>query len=820
MEDYRDLAIRYVKYNKRRSILTAGGVAVAVMVLYIILNLAWSYLLNYRSEIRADMDYEIVLYTKTQEQIDQIITDARVKDATVGRYYEYDYYDPIDYPNALYINTNNPYRMEKILKELTAKYNVEGKINNVLATLYLQGSTSDVGYILILIVILISYICAIFGVGIIRNSIQLTMFEHIKDFGNLRCIGSSKSQLKEIIYIQGAIVELAGIVSGICLGWIGSLIAGAFLKWDNTGFHLAPIPFIVIAFFFDLFFVMSENTKLVTKMTPVSAIRGEFRIKKEKLKRRKSGLWGRLFGVEGDYAYKNVRRNSGRFARTIAAMSLGIAASMFVFGITRSLSALITDMNNMYGYYNIYFMSDATPDYSRDEMLKSIPPTELLSQVSSLPGLSEAKRIYKNGVMVADFDDFKAHFTDDYMKRGVKGNLMESYTEHEQEIKDGGDSDIAVGLIAMNMYNISCYGYDTADMDRYKDVLVEGTTDISDNGIIIVNGGYSMFANDNDLSYVDYIDYLNYKVGDEIEFVDTEAFRQRYNDKLKPVTDEYEAHRKIQQEKYDNYGEDGLTEAQTKEKKELYDTMQDEELEYYRTKWNLRCAVYNEMIEEGRTVKYTVEGIVKKDVNMGNIAPDVSIVMPVKNFYKLTGTDESWVNGMMYHFDHFPATMYGNRISEEDEADYISSDYYEFVSIIYSFRNAIIVIGLIILFVVIISVFNIINTTASDLYLRRKELAQLRVLGISKRGLFKAVMLEGVIQTIISCIIGFAIGTGLGYGLFELIFGMIFSYHYVFPVAAAFITVIVTGAILCGAVYYPLKRMPNDVAAELMTAGE
>ncbi len=833
MDNYMDLAIRYVRYNKRRSILTTLGVAVSVTVLYILLNLAWSYLLNYRSELRKDKDYEIVLFTENEDQIDQIIADDRVKDATVGLYYDYDYYDSVKYENATYINTNNPYRMEKILEELSSKYNVEGTINNILAETYLQGSTSDIAYIIILIVILISYICAIFGVGIIRNTLQLTIFEHIKDFGNLRCIGSSKRQLKAIIFLQGLIVELAGIVLGVVIGWIGSIIIGAFIGWGYVGFHFAPIPFILFAFIFDLYFVMGENAKLVTKMTPVSAIRGEFRFKKEKLKRRSSGLWGRIFGVEGDYAYKNIRRHSGRFVRTISAISLGIAASMLIFGIVRSLSAVVGDMDDMYGYYNLYFMSDALSYDTKEEMMKKLPPTELLSEVSELPGLSEAKRVYSNEVLVADFDDFRSHFTEDNMKRGMPGRLMGFYNDFEQEIKAGEKSDHMIGEVMESLYAVSCSGYDSTDMDRYNDVLVDGTTDVSDNGIIIVKGGHSMFSDDDIHNYVDYMEYVDYKVGDRIEFVDMGVFRQRYAEELKLFTDEYEVHRKQQQELYDSFGETGLTDEERKEKAELGRIIEDEKKKYRVESRNLLCAVYNEVIAEGHTVTYTVEGIVERDVNCGTIIPRVSIVMPIDNYYKLTDTDESWTNGMMYHFDDFPVSTYMRKIypyviSEENieirtdygDLEYTSSDYPEFAFTIYSFRNVVIVIGLIILFVVVITIFNIINTTASDLYLRRKELAQLRVLGVSKTGLYKIVMLEGVIQAIISCIIGIAIGTGMGYGFFELIFGILLSYHYVFPAAAALISVVVSVLILCGAVYFPLRQMPNDVAAELSTAGE
>ena len=162
-----------------------------------------------------------------------------------------------------------------------------------------------------------------------------------------------------------------------------------------------------------------------------------------------------------------------------------------------------------------------------------------------------------------------------------------------------------------------------------------------------------------------------------------------------------------------------------------------------------------------------------------------------------------------------------NRVLEDDyEAAYTGSGYAEYMSFVNSYRSIIIIVGLIILFIVAISVFNLINTTASDMYLRRKELAQLRVLGVSKRKLYKMVMLEGVIQAILSSIFGILLGTGLGFVFFESVFGIIFGYHYVFPAAAMIIAVTVTVMILCGAVYFPLKRPPNDVAEDLATAGE
>ena len=76
MKHYRELAVRYLKMNKRRSTITVIGVAVAVTVLYTLLNLGWCALLQYRERIRVDRDYEMILFTELEEQIDRITSGS------------------------------------------------------------------------------------------------------------------------------------------------------------------------------------------------------------------------------------------------------------------------------------------------------------------------------------------------------------------------------------------------------------------------------------------------------------------------------------------------------------------------------------------------------------------------------------------------------------------------------------------------------------------------------------------------------------------------------------------------------------------------
>lgn len=313
MTNYMVIAVRYLKQNLRRSMITALGTTITVIVLFVCLNIAYSYLLQIRVDIREEYDWEIVLHTETKEEIEAIIQDSHVKSAYVGPYY--DGYGPV--VNALYINTANPYRMNATLAYLQKNYGVEGNYNDELAWTYLQGSDGSITAVMILFIIMLCYIFAIFGVSIIRNAIHLSMLENIRDYGNLRCIGSSKKQVKCIVYLQGLILEVIGIFLGCILGTGVSMIAGRILQKQeimtlNAGFHFLPMLVIFIIFMVDLYFIMNENVKMVVKMSPVSAVRGEYRIKTARVKLREKNIFRRLFqkvlGVDGDYAFKSVPR--------------------------------------------------------------------------------------------------------------------------------------------------------------------------------------------------------------------------------------------------------------------------------------------------------------------------------------------------------------------------------------------------------------------------------------------------------------------------------------------------------------------------------
>lgn len=806
MEDYKKLSVRYLKMNKRRSVVTVIGVVVAVTVLYVLLNLGWSRLLKERENIRETQDYEIVLFTETQSQIEQITADDKVKSASIGKYYYDDYNNPKMYNNALYINTRNPYRLDIVFEQLCSTYQVEGTLNGPLAWTYMQGGEENMTEILILVTLLISYIFAIFGVGIVRNSIQLSTLEQIKDYGNLRCVGASKGQLKAVVYIEGAVLEITGIVIGVLAGTIVSVIIGYFLKW-NVGFHFVPVVPIAIAFLGDLFFAMEENCKVIVNMTPVSAIRGEYRIRKEKIKVRKQSIFGKIFGIEGDYAYKSIMRNPGRFHKTVWALAIGIAAFVAISGVSSSLNNVAKNEKERWKYYHVYYEHILKPYETADQVKSSLPPASVLENITNLEEVTEAKRIYSSKILLNDIKATRKKYNKEYLEKTYQGELIQLFYDDI----DTGNSQL---YTMINLASVTCYGYDKEDYQRYQKALVDGTLDVSENGLVLVNGG-NIGKKESESLREESIDvnYTNYKVGDTIDIVDMKKFRFMISERLEELSARYEAEKEklpdMSKEKEENP-------SMTTPEEELDEGYQEEKVKMVNECWQ-------RLVDEGSYKTYTIEGIVSEDVNHRN-EEQMVFILPMEQYYEFTGTDESMVSGMQYHFDKFPVEKFERASSYEEPEDtmywFVSSGYPEIMNKIQSIKNVMYGFVLGILFIVMMSIFNIINTTASNLYLRRKEFAQLRVLGISKKRLTKMVLLEGVIAAIAANLIGIVLGGVISGGGFRLVVTILSGYQYHFPFIAALLGILVSTLILCGSIYVSLKGLKQDMAGDLAAGGD
>ena len=121
---------------------------------------------------------------------------------------------------------------------------------------------------------------------------------------------------------------------------------------------------------------------------------------------------------------------------------------------------------------------------------------------------------------------------------------------------------------------------------------------------------------------------------------------------------------------------------------------------------------------------------------------------------------------------------------------------------------------------IIISLLNTMNVTISSLQTRRNEFAQLRALGMTKRSLLKAVLLEGGIVWIVSTIQGIVLGILIQWILYSTIIKLVINSPFkVFWLGIIF-TALLSFVVLCGSNYVFFKQMKLNVAEELTRSGE
>jgi ABC-type antimicrobial peptide transport system permease subunit len=805
MTDYKKLALYYLKAGKRRCIVTIVGVMITVAVLYTALNFGYSYVLQTRQEVKKEADYEIVFLSEDTDRLAQIAADDRVLQAYSGAYSGEEYvsdeerFVEVNYKNALYVNIRHPYQMESVMEAMKADYGVDARLNNELAVLYLQDSDGLLGVVLIL-VLLVAYIFAIFAVGMIRNTVQMFTLEQVKDYGILRCIGATKGQLNRIIYRMGAGMELTGIAAGVLLGTFVSVILG-FLKNVDVGFHIGPVIPILIAYLGDLYFVMQECSKIVTKMSPVSAVRGEYRIKKEKIKVRGNGLMGWLFGMEGAYARKSVLRNSGRFAKTVTAMMLSITAIIICLSTWGMVHDTKKNVDDMYGRY---LEEERCPVsiFGDVESIQSdyLFSAEAIKEKALHYYVTEAKLIYSATGNLVDPETYYGKLNQDYIEETSNGTnieiTMQKWRERDtEEYRDGTDVEYKKAIFNLNSSSISIDGCDQNDLDYLSEFIKSGTADLDDDGILVIGGGSVMdysWTGDEKLTLYDlgkHFDTYDLQVGDTIQLVDYREYKKRYQDAYEKMMAESVL---VSSEK-DADGEYVSEERATKEGRSTG-------LEQYVIAERIR----QELIAEGYYRTYTVQGV----LDFGDqIIPEwADIYMKRDSYFDLTGFDEQDMTGVKYaiDLDSVPISYF----------DMLSSD---LTDVLYGYayaRNVMRYALAFAAFVFILSSVNIINTTAGNLHMRRKELAQLRVLGMSRKRLIHTVMLEGVMATALSNILGFLFGTIFTIYIYEYLSMLL----YIKPTIAwwAFgVGFAASALVICGSIYVSLRDLPVDIVDDL-----
>lgn len=409
----------------------------------------------------------------------------------------------------LYVMFNKNKKIIKQSEELAKELNYNGDINYNSTLLALYGEStygnvmSSMGGMMIIMLSLVSIGCII----VIYNSFAISVMERKKEFGLLSSIGTTKRQLSHTVFFEALVVGVIGIILGILGAYIGIgcvilIINNLISDMLEYKLHLVTNPlFIIIPVIFMIIVIGVSAfipSRRASKVSPIEAIRQNDDIKINKKKIRTSKLVLKLFGIEGEIALKNIKRNKKKYKVTIVSLFISIVLFIsFSSYMNYTLNTASSVMGEVpYDYQISYFGDD--PNNGKEaldkinEIVKSSDVKEYVSY--SVSNLS----IIGNYTYSDEYLDF---YKSAYGENGIKAlnNLKYQY--------------ISIYILDDNSYNKykKLIGLDKDSvilLNKFKGVSYGNNKRVNYNIPVINNGNINIkicnFDNDEDVDTTKY----------------------------------------------------------------------------------------------------------------------------------------------------------------------------------------------------------------------------------------------------------------------------------------------------------------------------
>lgn len=569
-------------------------------------------------------------------------------------------------------------------------------------------------------------------VAVIYNAFQISVVERVKQFGLLRAVGTTPKQIRKIILREATF--LAAI--GIPIGLVGGIIAlyGIDLAFKIIGkgelVFIKPtitIDVLIISTIIGLLSIYASAmipAVFAGRISPLVAISSRNSITKEKIKKRKSLIVGRIFGFEGALASKNIKRNRKRYRTTV--FSIVISVTLFItfkafMDMSLNVYSEMNESNNI--HFSVVTSGDNSTKSVEDKVIKDIE------------ALSETEVLYK--------EYSPQHF-----------HAVIDKTKELDPIKTIGGvyKDIKYQGKDKTLINASLVVYDEVSLKVAKEHLKEGSINTdnlnNENGVIIV-GKNRVYNKKTENNY--YGPVVSLKVGDEILL---QSNKNRVNS-------------------YENTSEFGKGDVN---KVKVLAVLESNPFDFRGNEKDIKIITTKKVAEKliGKDIKPSALNIKLKDAKTEDAAKkDIESIISGEGNLKLI-----------------------NIIDQNRKT-----------------KASILMIKILLFgFVVVVSLIgsvNIINTLTTNLILRRREFAALKCIGLTQKGLRKIITLEGMLYGIVGSIYGSIIGSLLSYGIYK---GMnnVREQSYKLPIDS--IAIAVAGAMIIGyiSVQAPLRRMKKD----------
>ncbi len=251
----------------------------------------------------------------------------------------------------------------------------EYKENNTLVSLESGKIEGDMSFAYLIAIIFIAIII-VTSVYCIRNSFEISITERIQQYGILSSVGATSKQLSYNVFFESFILGLIAIPIGIIFGislifilismvkqFFGSNLFGTDFLFDIN------VMSIVITIFFDsltIYLVARKTAQKAAKITIIEAIRSNQDIKINAKKMKYPHFIKSIFGIGGEIAYKNLKRNNKKYRTTI--ISIIVSIMLFV-SISSFTQYAFKSLDSYKLNYNVSVQAQGSKNY---ELLQEI----------------------------------------------------------------------------------------------------------------------------------------------------------------------------------------------------------------------------------------------------------------------------------------------------------------------------------------------------------------------------------------------------------------------------------------------------------------
>ena len=357
---------------------------------------------------------------------------------------------------------------EKLAKELG--YNNYINYNSTLLALYGESTYGNVMTTMISMMLIMLALVSIGCIIVIYNSFAISVMERKKEFGLLSSIGATKRQLSHTVFFEAVVVGVIGIILGILGAYIGigcvvlviNNLIGDMLEYKlylvtNPLFIVIPVIFMIVVIGASAFI----PSRRASKVSPIEAIRQNDDIKINKKKIRTSKVVNKLFGIEGEIALKNIKRNKKKYRVTIVSLFISIVLFIsFSSYMNYTLNTASSVMGEVPYDYQISYFGNGNDMEALDKINEIVKSSDVKEYVSySVSNLS----IIGNYTYSDEYLDFyKSAYGDDGIKalNSLKYQYISilvlddnSYNEYKKLV--GLDKD---SVILLNKFKGVSYG--------------------------------------------------------------------------------------------------------------------------------------------------------------------------------------------------------------------------------------------------------------------------------------------------------------------------------------------------------------------------